>query len=152
MRLFILVIFSCLCAIQSAHGGDVAVLSSPEFRHPPTIARVRAIVQEVRTEFHISDEALPNMIVVFVSRSEADVQRLPKAHTVSDRFTRDGAVLYQVWIIDDPSEAAVVDAIVYIAEHEAGSRRSSADLANITHRICTRLRSVVNAIDLRQNR
>ena len=152
MRALILVLLACLVATQPAYGGDIAVLSSPEFRNPPTVARVRSIVQEVVSEFHISDEALPNMIVVFVNRNGADVQRLPKAHTVSDRFIRDGAVLYQVWIIDDPSERAVVDAIVYIAEHEAGARRSSAELSAMIHRICTRLKMVVSAADLQQKR
>ena len=134
----------------AAYTVDLAVLSSREFRHPPTTAHVRAVVQEVLREFQISDKGLPNLCVVFLTRSEADVQRLPKGHTIADRITRDGTVFYQIWIIDDATDAAVVDAVVTIVEHEVGSKHSPAELATITRRICTRMNSQVSVSDYRE--
>ena len=143
--------FLLFVAVEVGSAGEIAVLSSPEFHHPPSVSRVREVVREIATEFSLRQDAVPNMVVMFVTRAEAKVQRLPTTgNVVADRMSNEDGILYHIWIIDDPTDTAVVHAIADVLGHEAQTHRSAAELAATARRVCKRLKAKISIAEMRE--
>jgi hypothetical protein len=129
---FALLLLSKMSAAQapdpSASGasGQVSVLASEEMKGAPRAEHVRKVLQQVAVELNLMRKQMPRVVMMYVRRSDAETQQLPKvAITVEQRMTP-GQALYHVWIVDDVRDLATVQGLLMVLNDNFGLKMEPA--------------------------
>ena len=80
----------------------------------PRAEHVRKVLQQVASELNLVRKQMSRVIMMYVRRSDAETQQLPKVASPVEQRTTPGTTLYHVWIVDDVRDLATVQGLLMV--------------------------------------
>ena len=134
-------------AAQAADPAEsLAVLSSEGVKGAPRSEHVRKLLHHVAVELNVARKELPGIVMLYVHRSDADTQHLPKVSVTTEHLRSSTVALYHVWIVDDVRDLATVQGLVMVMNENFDLKLEPLQMQERRDRV---LRTVANIVDYR---
>jgi hypothetical protein len=122
----------------------VAVLASGEIKGAPRVEHVRKVLQQVAAELNLLRKEMPHVMMMYVRRSDAETQQLPRVSITVEQRTTPATALYHVWIVDDVRDLATVQGLVMVLNDNFDLKMQPAKQQQARDRVLHTLNSTVD--------